>query len=274
MLRNRLLISSILSLALAGTLVAVSPARSADFEYEPTMEEAVTQVEYGTGWYLRGNISAGFSQFRSDSGADAFDDDFHANAPYSFSIGVGTKVGSNMRAEVLYEHFGELENIGSHSFDCAGVLEPNNCFYASHILASAQGLSANGYIDLGNWQRFKPYIGAGVGVMSVSYDQFTVLGLCEGTVDTSCNGNGVGQSVVSTPQFDTQQSSIQVMGNLQVGAGFKLTDNLTLDAGYRLTAIHGDTLRDTTAAANARASFDTGTFVAHELRVGLRYEIW
>ena len=105
------------------------------------------------------------------------------------------------------------------------------------------------------------YIGGGIGAASVQWSSFNVIG-------TASDG-----SIVSAPVLQTEDS-IHLIGNVQLGASKKLSKNLKLDMGYRLTALSGDSFGDTGQPINTRESHDSGAFLSHEIRLGFRYEIW
>ena len=61
--------------------------------------------------------------------------------------------------------------------------------------------------------------------------------------------------------------SVNLSYALMFGADYKVDENWTIDVGYRMTHISGDTV-----VSSIDSDFDGLTL--HEVRAGLRYEIW
>lgn len=159
------------------------------------------------------------------------------------------------------------------SVNCAGGISIKNSMYLGML---------NGYVDLGTIAGFTPYVGGGVGVaytkQTASADarcegsQVTtgVAGVSQTTNTFVCSGQAsyTDPADVSLVSYEDDQWSIAYA--LNAGVGYQLTKNMTLDMGYQFTS-----------APNARyAQFD-GTTISqqkginvHEVRVGLRYDLW
>jgi opacity protein-like surface antigen len=96
-------------------------------------------------------------------------------------------------------------------------------------------LLANGYLDLGTWDGFTPYIGAGAGVTwsrIQQSDNFTLNGLpCQATCGFITNGG----NVVTFADFDRSQSNntYRFAWAAMAGVAIAMTDHAQLDVGYR-----------------------------------------
>ena len=158
--------------------------------------------------------------------------------------------------------------------NCDGSISVDNSMYLGML---------NGYVDLGTFAGFTPYVGAGIGV-SYTKQTASATGRCQGsqavsgvagvseTTNTFVCDN---QSAYTDPAVDVsllnyKEDQWSVAYALNAGVGYQLAKNLTLDVGYQFTS-----------APNAMyANFD-GTSITqrkginvHEVRVGLRYDLW
>lgn len=257
----------------ASTLLASTPALAVDMLVGPEATEGeVTPVEYGTGWYIRGDLGVGWSDNGVDTGIRGYDDNVSFQAPSSFSIGAGTRINSIFRADVMFERFGEIESFSKSRVPCGG-LTTGICTDVAAANVTANGLMVNAYVDIPLSETFQPFIGGGIGFASMTWNSLNVLTACDGFEAADCAGAGVGTHVIGAPIFTTE-NAYRVMGNLQAGAGIRLNDKLTLDLGYRFSAIEGDSFEYVAQPIQTRDSLDTGALINHEFRVGLRYEIW
>lgn len=250
----------------ASALMMLSPksgfAADQYVDYEPDIQVVeTTPVEFGTGWYIRGNIGVGVSNL----------DDPEVAFPSSFSVGAGGLVGRNIRADVTFERFGNASQSGINSdYDCGRGIAAENCYYEGSADITANGIMLNAYYDIPISSVIKPYVGAGIGAASVEFKDVDLIGYCAGSVVGNCGGGGVGPTVERTGDGEGD-SYIAAMANIQAGFTYSVTQNLHLDAGYRFTAIQGGSVED---SSNGSGDIDTDFFQVHEVRVGFRYEIW
>lgn len=269
--RNLLKITT--SAFLASTLLASAPALAVDLLVDPEATEGeVTQVEYGTGWYIRGDLGVGWSDNGVDTGIRGYDDNPAFQAPSSFSVGAGTRINPMFRTDVTFERFGEIESQSKNRVPCGG-LTTGICADIADANVTANGLMLNGYVDIPLTETFQPFIGGGLGIASLTWNNLNVLTACDGAVAADCAGAGVGTHVIGAPLV-TAENAYRIMGNLQVGAGIRINDKMTVDLGYRFTAIEGDAFNYDAQPIQTRGSLDTGALINHEFRVGFRYEIW
>lgn len=251
--------------AAAAALILFSSANMAEAadlfpDETPEQIEEVTQVEFGTGWYIRADIGAGTS-FGSDGGDSIYWDDADKFViPKSLSLGVGTKISNSLRMDFTLERINALAK-NRDGGNCGSAINSGDCNYSSHAEADATGIMANAYFDLSIWNGFTPYIGGGIGVANLEWTEFRVVG-----VDSA-------NAAVSAPVVTTE-SRLAPMANIQAGLAFDVSDNMAIDFGYRLTGVYGDEFRDAAAISGQKASHETGTLFEHEIRVGVRYQIW
>ena len=299
-------------------------------------------VELGTGWYLRGDAGAGFdtlpnfgakptlSGWSVDLGAGykinnwlRVDLGLDMRKPQNYATNSQTingrqiicpdgSAGGNNALQTLAGATGGTtitELNGSTIAYAAGqqigyVWDPilGTCNQQSKISLSSMAVLLNGYIDLGTWSGFTPYIGAGAGVARIAtnasvnyYDnqtgslyaptaaQWTET---NGTPLTWVNANGqiltAGQSGGLYPPVDPNTGKLVSLStppawnlsrnatrynfawSLMAGTAYNLTRNLKLDVGFRYLNL---------GSVQYLPGGPSSAITAKEVHVGLRYQI-
>lgn len=252
----------IASLLFASAVVALSAqaARAADVIDPPVYVEpaAPTVIEQATGgWYIRGDIDyhmadMGGVTYAAGGGTNVFDS-AELDEAWSLGGGIGYNVSKHFRVDATADYWFKSDFRGSTSGTCgAGPA----CVSEDISGMSAWVLLANAYADLGTYGGFTPYVGAGIGVAHVKWDDLSntacdpVTGTCDPTV---VHEGGKGW---------------RAAGALMVGASYCLSGNAELDGGYRYTRVGGGTMFGNVPPTGP--GFDDG-FGVHEVRAGLRY---
>ncbi len=190
-------------------------------------------VRLDTGWGFAAN--AGIKQA---GGTDTIDD--IGNSPL-LGLGVGYRINPMFRTDLTFTYRGGFaidDKVNGTAYD--GDIDS----YATML---------NGYfdvpVDLG---RFKPYVGFGIGWAHNKQDAqgATVAGVKETAPDGTANS------------FAWQA---------MLGTGFAITENLSLDAGYRY--FDGGRLKWDAGKTSAGNDFNgaKGDLKSHEITLGLRY---
>jgi opacity protein-like surface antigen len=214
---------------------------SAAYPPPPVYSEPDPQYEFGTGWYLRGDASfgpedhptlstAGFDNSKSDWG-------------YAFGGGVGYKFNSFLRADVTGDYLDKF----SYS-----VLVPGTNITARAGLQRWDAM-ANGYIDLGTWYGFSPYVGGGIGV-----------GIFDPSVSFSAFNPATGTTTLTRV---TVADTTRLAWAAMAGVSYAVDPNTVVDLGYR----HLDLGRFATTVAGYTISKN---FTTDEVRLGVRYMIY
>ena len=146
---------------------------------EPPALNGQQPLEFGTGWYLRGDIS-----WAREKAPIVFPDNSLGNGTklqnaYSVTLGAGYKFNNWFRMDMTYDFFKPVvSNPKSAAFTCydnvrivndvngnpVGVhADTNSCYGQQNAQISRYALLLNGYLDLGTWAGVTPYVGAGVG---------------------------------------------------------------------------------------------------------------
>ena len=163
---------SILGL-LAAALLAPALAQAADLDenygYADAPQEVPVpeaKVEFGTGWYVRGDIAAtetyGIETARLTSNAEAFDIRKKHSAAYDLSLGGGYSFTNGFRVDVNADFHQPTSNQQIDQSCISGTPVPTTCVQNGRY--NGYDALINGYYDIGTWYRVTPYVGAGVGV--------------------------------------------------------------------------------------------------------------
>ncbi|PWV95510.1 opacity protein-like surface antigen [Hoeflea marina] len=277
---KRIALSSCLVL-LAG---AASPALAADIDqiiYAPELP-TTQMVEVGSGWYLRGDIGYSLQSKGAATSYNVFDagppasytatafDSSDLTSDFSGAIGFGYAFTDYFRSDLTVDFSrGRFDGSSSAAGDCVGGTPANTtCSSTGRQDFESYGFMANGYVDLGTVVGFTPYLGAGAGITRVKWDDLNSTNRC---VDL---GGACGTTETAQAGADSWRFTYALMA----GMSYDISESLKLDLGYRYQkTASGPMFQYDAATALAGASGaqarDNG-FEKHEVRVGLRYELW
>jgi opacity protein-like surface antigen len=269
-----------IALLLAATALPLSHAAAADYD-PPVVVEAAEEfvpVEVGSGWYLRGDIGYIVSQdtgrytYSISDGVNSGNSSFNSASldnDFTFGVGVGYQFNEWFRADATVDGFrsdfsGSTRSASPCSTDAA--FDDTGCRSSDSADMSAISVMANGYVDLGTYAGFTPYVGAGLGFSYVSWSDLGSKYYC---VDggAACPDSLVGSSSMGG------ESDWRFTYALMAGAAYDLTNNWKVDVGYRYKQIdNGDMFSWASDGLSIKGK--DSDLSQHEIRVGLRYEIW
>ena len=153
---------------------------------------------------------------------------------------------------------------GNFGFDpifdvCTGIARSR--LNRNHVLA-------NGYVDLGTWSRFTPYVGAGVGV-NVTYNKSQLNWYMSNQNPYNITFTDPFSKVTFQEFMDTQHTGYRynLAWALMGGVAIDLTPHLKLDIGYRYLSLGNYT------AADSTGNTITKRLTEQEIRTGFRYVI-
>lgn len=265
------------------TLIALPAGGAIAADYDPpvAVSESETPVEVGSGWYLRGDIgyvvasNTGAFNYRTFDattgtyGAATFDT-ARIRKPFTYGVGVGYHFNDLIRADLTADGMeSRFSGTTSSATPCAPALVGTTCRSEDSADMSAWSFMANGYVDLGTVSGFTPYIGAGAGYSLVSWSTLNNKLYCVGA---TC-----GTSFVSETDHGGQKDW-RFTWQAMAGVAYAINKNLKVDLGYRYRQISkGDMFNWDAATAAAGATGIQGRdsdLSQHEVRVGLRYDLW
>lgn len=261
-----------------------SPVLAADLDqiiYAPELP-TTQMVEVGSGWYLRGDLGYSMQSKGAATSYNIFDvgppatytatsfDSSALTSDVSGAIGFGYSFTDYFRTDLTLDYtHGRFDGSTSAAGDCVGGTPANTtCTSSDRQDFKSYGIMANGYVDLGTVVGFTPYIGAGAGMTRVKWGDLSSTNRC---VDL---GGSCGVTTTTQPGEESWRFTYALMA----GVSYDLTQSLKLDVGYRYQkiasgAMFGYDAATALAGATGAQANDNG-FAKHEVRVGLRYELW
>ena len=275
-----------LTLHIALSLAAIMPfsARAADYDPPIFVEEAAeyVPVEIGSGWYLRGDVGYVF-----DKNIDGVDYTFtdpvslleesasftsaSIDTDFTWGGGFGYRFTDYFRADATVDGFRADFNGSTASDETCGGL-PNDdttCRSENSSEVSAVSVMANGYVDLGTYVGFTPYVGAGAGFSYLSWDDLNDTTYCvDGGVDVCVPP---GATVGSTSHAG--ENGWRFTYALMAGVAYDISKNFKLDVGYKYRSIDGGDMFGWDSS-DEFGDGSHGNIDTHEVRLGLRYELW
>ncbi len=232
-----------------------SNALAADYDPPIYVEEApeFVPVEVGSGWYLRGDLGYNFGKpFRKLSyggptiANPAYDE---SHTAISGSVGFGYHWSDYFRTDV---NFGFL----SKNDQNLSYREPGVSATAVSIDNQAWTGMANAYVDLGTYVGITPYLGAGLGFVYSERGQ-------------AFSRNFVDPAILDI-NTTASENQFSLAYTLNAGAAYRLTNNLSLDVGYQYFSAPNLEYSEISAGMPV---ISEGVNI-HQVKVGLRYDIW
>ncbi|MEZ5841907.1 MAG: outer membrane beta-barrel protein [Hyphomicrobiales bacterium] len=255
--------TAIILAAFAAALPFAAPdARAADMaENWPSVisHDREGPIGFGSGWYLRGDI--GMSLYSdpdvsySGTGMAMTGSNGKLDKTWAAGVGVGSRIGRWFRTDLTFDYHEATDYTAGGTSECATGA---TCSISAAARFSTYTLLLNGYVDLPAWQEITPYVGVGVGGSFVDWEDYAEVHRCV----TGCTG--IGRTAYSTD--DRWKLAYAAM----VGASIDVAPQIKIDAGYRFLGIGDGNIVD------SRPGLQTARYeslYAHELRLGLRYEI-
>jgi len=243
--------TGLVSVALLATTMAGSAVAADLGSYGGSLkDEPIHEVAQPVGGcYVRGDIGYGWND------ADATENS--TGQPYqtsdldnamTFGAGVGCARSNGIRYEMLYTYHGDNE--------WSGIPAPPDPIFAD---IESHSLMANLYYDFDMGRRFKPYVGAGIGV---AYHDMSALDCAPAIPGVCTPGN-----------FQRGGEHVTFAWSVMTGVGFEVSDRTTIDVGYRymdLGHVESNSV-DITGFANPTHTDEDIT--SHEIKFGVRFAI-
>jgi opacity protein-like surface antigen len=218
----------ILGVCTGALLIGAGAANAAD-PLVPPPPPIQTYPETSSCIYVRGDVGIGvyerpdFVKNQPAPPVNALGED--TDNTIVADIGVGCQFTENLRADVT---------LGYRSK--AKVEDDFNSLDAKF---SALTVMVNAYYDIGNFNGFTPYVGAGIGL----------------------SRNKI--SDINLPATSTSGTKTSFAYSLQAGVSYDYSEALAIDASYRYI--------DLGKGQSGPATIDIDKLVSHDFRIGLRY---
>jgi opacity protein-like surface antigen len=239
------------TLAALAVLTASPVVHAADMPL-PAPAPAVTD-----NWYLRGYVGVGMNATPTldylpnpANVGNGFVFDQHSMADTSFvGMGVGYELNNWLRFDLSGEYRGRTQ------VNARGVFDPvtgDGDAYQGYIKSWV--FLTNAFVDLGTWNCFTPFIGAGVGG---AYNQLADF------VDMGIGVTGAG--------FGRNTTEWHLAYAVYAGVGYAVSKNLKVDLSYRY--LNYGSITDTIDCIGGcnPDSYKFGKLYSHDFMLGLRW---
>lgn len=196
--------------------------------------------------YIRGDVGYAFSEHVAadqSKNAPTHNEDFENG--YFLEGGYGCSFTRRLRAEVVFGYQIEKDFTGTQA------ATPLTNIVSTSV--TSHTLMANFYLDLGNYRRLKPYIGAGIGM---AYNVMDDVG--PGT------NNGL---------YIDGGEDLAFAWSVMAGVGYQLTPKTMLDVGYRYLDV--GSVSSGTAVSNSTlgVAHNITQMGSHQIKAGFRYQL-
>jgi opacity protein-like surface antigen/outer membrane protein OmpA-like peptidoglycan-associated protein len=220
-----------------------------------------------SGWYLKG--AAGYGIGTDIDATGTFEGDFEAEGNVAGNLGLGYDFGENWRIELD----------GTTNFNDYGAITQTPASFAK---LRTDALMLNAIYDFSDFDRWQPYIGAGLGIIrgdaSLAAHDFPNVDGDGQIVNPTCVGDRGTTAGFDGFSCDTSQNGDTDAGigwQLLAGLGYAITDKLTWDTNYRYVQ-SPDMDFDATFTNVATGNVTNGNVEldgvgAHQLLTGFRY---
>ena len=206
-------------LACAGLTVAAWPAAAADLGSAPPMtmpaSQGQTMFEVGSNWYIRGDLGVSFDEAPTVSlsslstpppGLIATPYTTSAGTNWSTTnftggLGAGYRFNDYLRLDATWDYRTGVGGTRNTALVCpyprrlessprrpacpraTSTIPPNICNGTTKLKQYNNAFLANGYVDLGTYGGFTPYVGGGLGLnMNVATGSFNAYQTSDGQV--------------------------------------------------------------------------------------------
>lgn len=241
MLTRTLATGLLIATGVAGTLCARAADMPALFPQPVEQDVPPPQFEFGSGWYLRGDVAGSNDNEPSILGTLAASST-RRDWNYAVGGGVGYQFTDYFRADVTADYLSSERR------------STDNPIFSAQAHLDRWDSLVNGYVDLGNWYGLTPYIGAGVGVAGTS------------TSGSITFAGGPAVKVRGRDDFNLAWAAM-------AGVAYHISPHLLLDVGYRYLDLGTYQAPNRIVAGVPVYNGNKTDLNSHEIRVGVRYQI-
>lgn len=258
---------------------------------------------YEPKWYLRGDIgfilrsAPGASESGTTIGADAggvtntqgqvifgvgdpafftsssWSDDFDIGPTFSF--GAGYYWSKNFRTDLTFgiHSDGEVTYNGTYTYpeyDATGVAPTGQQIEGTvqdRTIQRTGTILFNAYYDFADWGRFRPYIGAGLGIAISELERRNTSATATCPAPGPCLAGDYGTPTTTT----AKNNAVSLAAAVSAGLTYSLGQYTSLDLNYRYLYTGGTQVGMNVGGNNSNVDIDAQH--QHQFRAGLRWDI-
>ena len=255
-------------LTIVALLLAASVARAADYPqpppppvYQPPPPtECCAAID---NWYLRGYVGIGMNGNTNLDVTPLPADTFIASNSISDSVFLGGAIGYNwnnwLRLDASVEYRAK-SRINALVYSQPGGAGPVAVDQYQGDLKSWVFL-ANAFVDLGTWDCFTPFVGAGIGGAYNMITNFTDVTPSVDAFGATGSSFGLGRNT----------NTWNLAYAFYAGVGYKVTKNLNIDLTYRYLNFGSATETVDCFGGNGCNEFKFKDLHSHDIMLGLRW---
>ena len=262
MVRTRFMLAALAAIA----VLVTGAAHAADYQQPPPPPQYIPPPpppqECCSSWYLRGFVGAGLNGNYNLEVSPPVTGGYFASNSIGDSLFIGGGVGYNwnnwLRFDVTGEYRAKTQINALFTTTAPGPVAVD--VYQGNL--SSWIFLANAYVDLGTWDCFTPFVGAGIGG---AYNK--ISNLVDVTPDVAAFGGATGSSF----GLGRGTSNWDLAWALYAGVSYAVTKNFNIDLTYRY--LNFGSAKDT-IDCNGSSSCSDFTFkdlYSNDIMIGLRW---
>jgi len=214
---------------LAGfVLLSAGAAKAADYAPPPPPPPVMVQQpveEFASNWYLRGFVGIGLNAKNTLTVTPLPADSFFATNSIADSLFLGAGIGYNFNHWLRFDVTAEYR--AKTRISAMQVLQPGGsgpvALDVNEANLSSLVFLANAFIDLGTWDCWTPFVGAGIGFANNTISNFVDVTPNVAAFDATGSSFGLGRG---TSNWDLAWA-------LYAGVSFAVTKNFNIDLTFR-----------------------------------------
>lgn len=245
---------------LAGAALLVAGVSGASADYYRGMKQMQTTAMHPASWYVRGDYSYAWQDIGDLNRATAPFETFSIDNTWAAGGGVGYYFGRGVRGDITYEYRGRA--------DVHGGTTATTDFDISTSL-----LLANLYYDFRPYERFTPYVGVGLGVAHHRTSGGSIVTACGGTCDFGSDSNRSAAGALMAGFSFRIDRGHHAPVSIKDGPVAAAPGRLHIDVGYRFLYLGDAHAGNVIAVVPTTPGPRVDDITAHEIRVGLRWDI-
>ncbi len=242
-----------------------------------------TGAPVAAGWYLRADVGLNAPGSGDPSQADLASNggrfiDHSMTRTGSLAVGAGYRFSPNIRLDATLElrsgsTFKAVDNVRITNGRGQTAADIYSLYDAT---VESQVAMVTGYYDFTTWRGLTPFVGASIGLA-----RNTVTGLTSANQSTVNLYSNVApydltsQLAESSSSYSNKKTLYNFAWGLTAGAGYAVSDRLTIEGAYRYLNLGGSAASDMincTCGSNGQP-LKVGTIDSHDLKVGLRWAL-